>query len=143
LGVAIFALWIFGRDTPQVSAPYLPSSVFLIPQKDLAGVMQSANANDLKAIQRLIDHFDRSSGHAAETKFWRERARALGDPTELRLHASELFAQAKYSSIDAREKERVLMAAMDSAKLSQKSEDTQLTRKLIGMIELELGQRGK
>jgi hypothetical protein len=112
----------------------------LISNDDQEAVFKKAQANDLPAIRRLIDHFERSGGHVAEAEVWRERARALGDPTELRLHASELYMRAKYSSIDLEEKVRILEKAKVSANLSQKGESNDATRKLIATIQLELDE---
>lgn len=142
-GLATCALWFFAMAPSTSRGPQLPSSIFLIPDSEMGSVLKDANSNDLKAIRKLIDHFERSGGHVAEAAVWRERARSLGDATELRLHASELYMRAMYAQVDMPEKQRLLIAAMESANLSRKREDSDATRKLIGSIQAELDRLGQ
>lgn len=139
-GIAICAFLLLYGAPLRSSKPQLPSSIFFIANGDLDAVLKKARSNDLTAIRRLIDHYERLGGHVPDAEVWRERARSLGDPTELRLYASELYMRARYSSADAKEKESILIAAKESANLSQKSEDSDAIRKLIGTIQAELDQ---
>jgi hypothetical protein len=109
-----------------------PSDAFLIPKAQMAAVVKDANHGDLRAIKRLIAHYEASSGNDAAEE-WRAKARALGDAQELYYYAARTFTGAR-SEPDLVKKREMLVEALESAKRSYASSADASTQQLIDEI---------
>lgn len=110
-----------------------PSDAFLIAEEDQASVLSAANQGDLKAIRRLIAHYDALSGYDEHAERWKERARELGDAQELYNHASRLFLQS-HGELDPERRRMLLGEALKLARRSNESRASSSAWKLIDEI---------
>jgi len=114
-----------------------PSDAFLIPESQLAGVTNAANADDLEAVKRLISHYEATTGNEEVAEKWREKARSLGDAHELFNHAGSLLIRAKRES-DPEKRRGILVEALNSAKRSHTNRADASTQRLVDEINRSL-----
>ena len=88
--------------------------VYLSPQQE-AVVLAAAKADDLPSIKRLIAHFEANGDVRNAAGPWRERARKLGDPSELYHHAALQFVASQVEPAPA-VRRRMLEDALASAR---------------------------
>lgn len=110
-----------------------PSDAFLIPKEQMAAVVKDASHGDIKAIKRLIAHYEASSGNEAVAEEWRAKARASGDAQELYYYAARTFTAGRSQSDPVKRRE-LLAEALKSAKNSYASSADVSTQQLIDEI---------
>ncbi len=90
---------------------------------------QAARAGDLKAIKRLIAHYDALPGERAAAERWRERARTLGDAQELYFQAARRLVAAEVE-VNDEARYRLLLEAHHAAQRAQASHPERSTELL-------------
>lgn len=104
-----------------------------LESRQQSAVEQAARAGDLKAIKRLIAHYEALPNEQAAVERWRERARVLGDAQELYLHATRRFVAAEVEVDDAARYQLLLEAhlAAQRAQASRPERATELLEQQI------------
>ena len=101
------------------------------PRKEAA--LRAATAGDLKAVRRLIAHYETVPTGAEQAEHWRERARALGDGQELYHQAARRFVAAEIET-DADGRYSLLQEAYEAARRAQASEPDPSKQQLVQQI---------
>lgn len=99
----------------------------------MAAVVKDANHGDVRAIKRLIAHYEASSENDVVVEKWRAKAREIGDAQELYYYAASTFTGARREP-DLVKKREMLAKALESAKRSYVSSDDGSTQQLVDEI---------
>lgn len=100
-----------------------------LESRQQSAVEQAARAGDLKAIKRLIAHYDALPNEQAAAERWRERARVLGDAQELYFQAARRFVAAEVE-VNDEARYRLLLEAHHAAQRAQASHPERSTELL-------------
>jgi hypothetical protein len=118
--------------------PQSPSSSFRLSDEELKGLEADAKKDDLDAIRKLIDFFERYNSDQKQADVWRQRARELGDPFELALHATYLLSKSMRVEGNNEEKLKLLNEALANAKRAFEADKSDSNKKLIQKIQSDL-----